>query len=179
MDLKKPLEDLNNFLIKNNLYLEITVIGAFALQLHGLSSRITMDIDTISSLKNILLLNEISKIGKKYGINNWLNNQANNMIMPDGYKSRLLLNNDFSNINMKYVSKIDLIKLKVAAYFYRSEYEDKDYLDLISLKPTTNELKEAIAFLKTKHAPEEKESLELFLEIVNNIHKELKDISNG
>ena len=69
----------------------------------------------------------------------------------EAVEKRLLENNEFSNIKLSYVSRIDLIRLKVAAFYYRYPDDQKDYQDLISLKINRNELGQAIDFLKEKH----------------------------
>ncbi|MBH47504.1 MAG: hypothetical protein CME71_04990 [Halobacteriovorax sp.] len=153
-DLLKPLSDLNNWLASEELDIQLVVIGAFAIHLHGFSNRMTMDIDTVTPLTDNKLLQQINEIGEKYGLPRWLNDQADNLIMPDDFEKRLLVNSDFSHIKLFYVSRLDLIKLKVAAYFYRGSNDSKDKDDLISLKLTLGELEEALRFLKQKHSPD-------------------------
>ncbi len=42
----------------------------------------TRDIDTIIAIENPRVLNQIEIIGRKYGLLHWLNDQAENLIMP-------------------------------------------------------------------------------------------------
>lgn len=77
------------------------------------------------------------------------------------------------------VLSIDLICLKVAAYFYRHEYEQKDLEDLIALKPTTAEFESATFFLLREHVPEQKKFKEKFIDDAEKILKELKGKLHG
>lgn len=176
-DLSKPLKELSNWLAKESLEIELVVIGAFAIYLHGFSNRMTMDIDTIKPLTGEKLLKQIEKIGEKYGLPKWLNDQADNLIMPKGYESRLLENTEFSNIKLFYISRDDLIKLKVAAYFYRGSTDSKDKDDLISLKINESELEDALNFLKDKHKPDTEKFLKDFNDRLKEISDELRKIT--
>lgn len=176
-DLHKPLEELNHWLSANNRNLDLVVIGAFAIHLHGLQIRMTMDIDTIQSLNDDFLFEQIQKIGEKYGLPNWLNDQAENLILPNGFSSRLIENSNFSNIKLLYASRIDLIKLKVAAYFYRGDKDPKDKEDLKILEVTQNELFEAILFLEEKHQPDVEKFKEDFFKHLEKIKQELKNVA--
>lgn len=178
-DLLKPLNDLNNWLVKEGFEIELIVIGAFAIHLHGFSNRMTMDIDTIKPLTNEKLLKKINKIGEKYGLPKWLNDQAENLIMPEEYESRLLENAEFSHIKLFYVSRNDLIKLKIAAYFYRGSSDSKDKDDLISLKITDPDLNDAIEFLKEKHQPDTAKFLKDFNNRLKEISDELRNLTRS
>ncbi len=172
-DLNIPLKDLNTWLSESKIEIELVVIGAFAIHLHGYTNRMTMDIDTITALENDLVLSKIQELGKKYGIPRWLNNQALGLIMPVDYEKRLLVNSQFSHITLKYLARTDLVKLKVAAYFYRGEYEKKDFEDLNSISVTDKELNEAYDFLLNFHKPEINKFTLDFDERLNQIKKDL------
>ena len=173
-DLFLLLDELNAELIKSEQKVRLTIIGGFALHLHGLSIRPTMDVDTITDLDDLNIDECVKRIGKKYGIKSWLNDQSYNLIMPDDYEKRLIKKNNFSNIELYVVSKEDLIKLKVAAYYYRRDFENRDLEDLILLKPTDSETRDAISFLKTKHLPEDQSYRSNFLEEVDELYDILK-----
>lgn len=176
-DLFKPLSELNNWLQIKNIEIELVIIGAFAIHLHGLTNRMTMDIDTISAIDNDEILIQIKKIGEKYGLPNWLNDQAENLIMPEGYQQRVLENNSLKQIKLFYISKEDLIKLKVAAYFYRGDSDPKDKDDLEILSMTKKDLDIAIQFLKNTHRPDTVKFQIDFDERIKVIAKDLLNVS--
>ncbi len=153
-NLHKPLSELNDWLETEDIYIELIIIGAFAIHLHGLSNRMTMDIDTIKPIEDHNVLKQIEVIARKYGLPRWLNDQAENLIMPEGFESRINNDNRYSNIKLNYISRIDLIYLKVAAFFYRGSTDPKDKDDIKSLATTQKELEDAIKFLRERHTPE-------------------------
>src|SRR5689334_15090294 len=84
------LKDLDVWSNQHQVQLEIVVIGAFALYLHGLELRTTNDIDTLTELEDEHLLQAIEEIAEKHGLNrNWLNDQAAGLSVPDGFHFRL------------------------------------------------------------------------------------------
>jgi hypothetical protein len=174
-DLRLPLNELNTWLSENGLHIDLVVIGAFAIHLHGHSNRMTMDIDTIKPIEDSQVIEQINKIGDKYGLPLWLNDQAENLIMPAGFETRLSVNSDYSNIKLSYVSRIDLIKLKVAAYFYRGDTDPKDKDDLVILKMNYEELLTAIQFVEKFHAPETDKFQNDFKDRVTITHRELRN----
>ena len=175
-DLTKPLNDLNNWLKQQAMSVDLVVIGAFAIHLHGIKNRMSMDIDTIVSIEDPKILKKISEIGQKYGLPRWLNDQAENLIMPPQFEQRLLHDHTYSHINLSYIARIDLIFLKVAAYFYRGEADPKDKEDLALLKCTLSELDLAISFLSNFHKPDTKSFMKSFHERILEITTELKNV---
>lgn len=175
-DLSKPLNDLNDWLGQQAMSIDLIVIGAFAIHLHGIKNRMTMDIDTIVSIEDPQILKKISEIGQKYGLPSWLNDQAENLIMPPNYEQRLLHEHAYSHINLSFISRIDLIYLKVAAYFYRGDTDPKDKEDLALLKCTLSELELAINFLSNFHKPDTKSFMKSFHERILEITTELKNV---
>ena len=175
-DLDILLTKLNVWLVGQKLDLELVIIGAYALQLHGISSHITMDIDALSILPPKILI-EIANIGEEFGLPEWLNNQAAGMILPEGFYQRTLTLDKFSNIKLNYASRIDLIKLKVAAYYYRHETEQKDLDDLRALSITQEEFEQGRAFLSESHKPEQEKFVENFEEdvlvVTTKLHSQL------
>ena len=174
-DLKIPLKELNDWLKERGTSLELYVIGAFALHLHGLISRYTMDVDTISLLDEEVL-EKVREIGLKYGLPSWLNNQARTVTLPEGLKLRALSYHQFSHLNIKYAARGDLIKLKVAAFYYRKDEDPKDLDDLVALNPTFQELEDGLQFLKIAHLPEVESFQKNFLVEVAELEEELKDV---
>lgn len=147
-DLNILLEELNTWLADNDLEIKLIVIGAYAVHLHGISSRSTLDVDTLNQIHDSKVLKTIELIGEKYGLTSWLNHQAHGLILPEGFYDRTLSTHRFDHIHIEYASRIDLIKLKIAAYYYRHEFELKDLDDLKALNITEDEFKAGKAFLK-------------------------------
>lgn len=170
-DLKIPLKELNDWVKERDTSIELYVIGAFALHLHGLTSRYTMDVDTISILDEEVL-EKVREIGLKYGLPSWLNNEARTV----GLKLRALSYHQFSHLNIKYAARGDLIKLKVAAFYYRKDEDPKDLDDLFALNPTFQELEDGLQFLKIAHLPEVESFQKNFLVEVAELEEELKDV---
>lgn len=178
-DLNILLSELNDWLNEQGIEIELIIIGAYALHLHGVSSRMTMDIDTLNHIEHPKVVSKIDEIGEKYGLPEWLNNQAQGLILPEGFFDRTICSNIFSDIILKYASRIDLIKLKVAAYYYRYSYEQKDLDDLKLLKISSEELDLGIDFLLQSHAPEQSKFKKDFINDVKVIHEKLKEILLG
>src|SRR3989339_407039 len=153
-DLNILLKELNDWLREQNFEIELIIIGAYALHLHGISSRMTMDIDTLNHIEHPRVISKIFEIGEKYGLPEWLNSQAQGLILPGDFYKRIIRSDLFSNILLSYASRIDLIKLKVAAYYYRHSFEQKDLDDLKLLKISSGELDDGIDFLLESHTPE-------------------------
>lgn len=178
-DLNILLAELNDWLKDQNLEIELTIIGAFALHLHGISSRMTMDIDTLNHIEHPKVISKIIEIGDKYGLPEWLNSQAQGLILPIGFHKRLIHSEIFSNILLSYASRIDLIKLKVAAYYYRHSFEEKDLDDLKLLKISADELDDGIGFLLESHSPEQNRFKNDFVRDVKLIQIKLKELLLG
>jgi hypothetical protein len=174
-DLFYPLNDLNDWLQSEGLEIELFVIGAFALQLHGVIHRQTMDVDAIAPNLTPEVEKKIEEIGEKYGLASWLNDQASTIALPAGARERALLHKGFSHIKIFYAAREDLIKLKVAAYFYRREYELKDLDDLKALAPSSVEIAEGIQFLLQHHRPDIRKFADDFSDQVQSFERELRN----
>lgn len=153
-ELDLALEKLDQDLAKQDKKLEIIVIGGYALYLHGILGRYTLDIDYINQVFDEEILELVFSIGDELGNDCWLNSQAKGMILPDGFYERLSSYDKFNCINISYAAKEDLIKLKIAAYFYRSIYNEKDLDDLRNLNITKGDLTDGVKFLMEKHRPD-------------------------
>jgi|GEM_PF-5298996 len=178
-DLTILLTELNDWLKDQGLEIELIVIGAYALHLHGISSRMTMDIDTLNRVEHPKVISKIIEIGEKYGLPEWLNSQAQGLILPVDFFDRTICSTMLSNIVLKYASRVDLIKLKIAAYYYRHTYEPKDLDDLKLLEISANELVLGIDFLLQSHAPEQSKFKKDFISNVKVVHSKLKELLLG
>lgn len=152
--LEEALNELDNILIQQNKRIRIVICGAFAIQLHGLSRlQRTEDVDSILRIE-AQFLEIISNIGKKYGLSaRWLNDQAATVSFPEGTIERSKPTGHWKNIDANLIERLDLIKMKASAFSIRRDVTQKDWDDLLLLKPTKDEISEAITFIKSSNVP--------------------------
>jgi len=174
------LEELNIWLKKNNKFIELHLIGGFAIYLHGINlGRETEDIDNINEITDQSIIDKIHEIGEKHSTEKWFDLGAPTLSLPRGYKIRLKAGSHLSNIKIYLLSREDLISLKIAAYYSRRERGIiRDILDLKILCPSLKEIDIGINFtyesvqneghLQERFLGELKEELNLF-------HEELKN----
>lgn len=167
------LTELNSKLKVSGKKIKLIVIGGYALHWHHFLDRITYDIDTINRINDKLLYEFIDEIGLPFGAEHWLNDQANGMILPDGFYQRLILSHQYSQIDLFIASRIDLIYLKVAAYFYRHVDESKDLEDLKKMAPSKEEIAKGVQFLREKHRPDADFFIKDFLDQVDVYYAKL------
>ena len=151
--LMNALEKLNRELAKESMLIHLSIIGRYAFFLSGIGSLATLDIDTVTSIDD-RVIQKICEIGESEGLSpDWLNSNAEILPLPEGFQSRLVDGTHYSNIKIKYASRIDLIALKSAAYVSRGEDDPKDYQDLKLLKPNDFEIEAAINYIRTHYSP--------------------------
>lgn len=123
--LEKILEDLNNWLLKNNRRVTIHVTGGYALELKQIRQGIqTEDIDSIYKISELDIVDQIYSLWEKYGNPNWFDFGATSLIVPVDYEKRLEENKQYSNIDLFVLADIDLIKMKAAAYHFKRDLTD-------------------------------------------------------
>jgi hypothetical protein len=173
-ELETCLNDLNQWLAEHGLIIEISVIGRFAFYLSGFHQVATLDIDSVTEIEE-RVYQKILEIGKHRGMKpDWLNDNAETLPLPDGFKARLIESDQFSNIKMKYAARIDLISLKAAAYISRGEDDPKDFQDLILLQPTNAEIESSIDYIRKHYSsPAERFSAD-FEERLNELRNHFK-----
>ncbi len=166
------LKDLDTWAGHQQVQVEIIIIGAFALYLHGLELRATNDIDTLTELKDERLLKAIEEIAQKHGLNeNWLNDQACGLSVPDGFYLRLQRIALGTCIAGLLPSRQDLISLKSAAFMIRGGEDPKDYTDLQALQPDQNEIDEAIRFVRKTNTPPQPRFYPDFEEMIGRLRE--------
>ena len=172
--LASALTQLDEELTKRNLNIQIVICGAYALHLFGYSrTEHTLDVDSITQLESVEVRHLIEEIGLKLGLGpNWLNDQASTVSLPKGILLRAKPIERWKSINASLVSRVDLIKMKASAFSIRRDYTNKDWEDLLLLKPTQTEIEEAIAFIKETNAP----SLNSSKQILNEFEETLHDL---
>jgi DNA primase large subunit len=174
--LEVALARLDEELTQKNLTIEIVICGAYAIHLFGyLRAEHTLDIDSVTQLHSKEIKHIIEDIGQKLGIGaNWLNDQASTVSLPSGILSRIERIERWKSIKASLVSRIDLIKMKASAFSIRRDYTNKDWEDLVLLKPTKQEIEDAIEFIKEVNSPITNTSTQIlneFEETINDLRK--------
>ncbi len=147
------LGELNTWLATRQTHIKLTVIGRFAFYLSGIAELSTTDIDTVNALEEEVF-KKIQDIGIANGMKpEWLNDNSEGLSLPENFEARLIEKKNFSNIEIKYASRFDLICLKAAAYVGRGFDDPKDFQDLLLLKPNCTEIEKAITFIKKHYSP--------------------------
>lgn len=176
--LTKFLDTLNRKLTKKGIKAELTICGAYAIELHGFKrDEITNDIDSVTSIPDQVkdLILEVSREFSN-GEKLWLNSQVSDVTMPKGYQDRLVEINHYSNIKIKVLSIEDLILLKVNAWLSRGEYTSKDFNDLVILGANEEQINKGIDFIKsTKEFSDLPHSFQLkSLELLSELKKHFR-----
>lgn len=171
------LNQLDEELTKEKLTLEIVICGAYALQLFGYTrSEHTLDVDSITQLHSVEVRKIIESIGQRLNLGPlWLNDQASTVHLPNGILSRAKPIGTWKSIKASVVSRSDLIKMKASAFSIRRDHTNKDWEDLVLLKPTREELQDAISFLRKANSPPKNASKRIFAEFEETI-RDLKKI---
>ena len=146
--LSKMLTELDSWLVSKNRRITLHVIGGYALELKNIQRGFqTEDIDSVLAITENDIIEKINSIGEISGNPNWFDFGASSLTVPSGYKDRLEKIEGHENIDLYVLSNVDIIKMKVAAYHSRRErgiYRDLE--DLKKLKPTEEEITDAIDF---------------------------------
>jgi hypothetical protein len=174
--LGSALGHLDDELTKRNLIIKIVICGAYAIHLLGYSrAEYTLDVDSITELTSGEVQQLIAAVGQKLGLGpHWLNDQASTVSLPKGVLSRATPIQRWKSINASLISRADLIKMKASAFSIRRDITNKDWEDLVLLKPTSEEMKDAINFIKESNSPPTNASKKIladFEETLNDLKK--------
>lgn len=152
------LTQLDQELTQRNLKIEIVICGAYAIHLLGYTrSEHTLDVDSITELNSNEVKQIVDAIGSKLGLGpHWLNDQASTVSLPAGVLYRATPIKRWKSIKASLVDRIDLIKMKASAFSIRRDQTNKDWEDLVLLKPTSKEIDDAINFIKESNSPPHK-----------------------
>lgn len=165
------LQELDRWLEKQGIILELEIIGSFALYLRGMTQIRTKDIDTLRDLDDEVIA-EINRIAVDHGlIPLWLNDNSVGLPKPEGFETRLAEKRIGSHLLLRIASRIDLILLKAAAYIDRGNEDPKDLVDLKHLKPTGEEILGAIEFIRKTRRPEKPEFYPNYEEMIEDIRR--------
>lgn len=137
------LDELNLELKSQDLNRAFTVFGSGSLILLGQISenRTTTDLDIIDPSIDIELMNAAISTAQKIQLNqNWLNSSGDvfSQKLKDGWKQRLKLVYQASNLEVYTLDRMDLILLKLYAYYKRGL--NTDLSDLVSLTTDKEEI---------------------------------------
>lgn len=166
------LTQLDQELTQRNLKMEIVICGAYAIHLLGYSrSEHTLDVDSITELNSDEVKLLIESIGQKLGLSPlWLNDQASTVSLPAGILHRSTPIKRWKSIKASLISRVDLIKMKASAFSIRRDQTNKDWEDLILLKPTSREIDDAIIFIKESNSPPPNASKKILADFEETLH---------
>ncbi len=152
------LDTLDQLLGKHKLRVNLLICGAFALEMHGLTSdRGTFDVDSAIPL-SADIFDLIDEVAESVGLERssgerWLNDKASTVSLPPKLKKRALPISRWQNIDAKLIDRRDFISMKVSAFFIRRGETTKDLEDLQLLDPSNNEIDEALLFVSDFNSP--------------------------
>jgi Nucleotidyltransferase of unknown function (DUF6036) len=180
-DLASALKDLSLLLAQRNVSVHLRVIGAFALQLLGIDSSYTVDIDVIDDIEDSVR-QAIAEIGKKHKLaEDWINYVASNVDLPQGFNKRMETITLFPAIVISFPCRQDIISLKARAFIHRGAKDPadaeaprdlKDLDDLTKLAPTKTEIDIAIDFIRHTSCPPEPQffpDFEDYIEVLRHV----------
>ncbi len=150
------IADFDQFLKDRHLSFQGIIIGGAALALMGVISRETQDCDVLDpEIPQAInkAAREFATLQKKKGRDlkdNWLNNGPEDLrkTLPEGWLKRCVAVFNGKALSLLTLSREDLLKTKLFAFFDR----DRDLEDCLALKPTREEFKAAIEWVKLQDA---------------------------
>jgi hypothetical protein len=169
MDIKKTLATLNEELKQSGKTYELYCCGGAALQLLGIISRETADLDVIVAEVDRELIEAKNRVARKLRIDeNWLNNKVSPILerLPADWKKNCTEVFSASHLVIHSLSRQDLINSKLHAAIDRHA---QDYDDLALLAPTVEELAKA-----KKYALKQQEGMETYEVFVDAVLTQLK-----
>lgn len=127
------------FLAERKLSFEAIIIGGAAMQLMGLTQRVTKDCDVLSPKISIDLKTASKDFAKEHGLpEDWLNNGPETLIrdLPTDWQKNLIPLYQGKSLKLFTLSRLDFLRSKLYAFLDRGI----DLTDLKQLKPTKLEL---------------------------------------
>ena len=180
-DLALALTDLSELLVKLKVHIHLRVIGAFALQLLGIDSTYTVDIDVIDDIESSIR-QLIAEVGKAHKLAvDWINDSAGDLDLPEGFSSRMATVTLYPSIVVSFPCRQDMISLKARAFIHRGAKNPasstgpkdlKDLDDLTKLGPTEAEIELAIEFIRQTASPPEPQffpDFDEFIEVLRHV----------
>lgn len=127
----EALVELDDWLNKKNLNIELDIVGGIALHMHKIDiQRASMDIDLANDISNEAILHQIKEIGRGHGLDDsWI--ESPGVPLPQGHSFlRHQMSEGFRNIEVKFLTHKDLVLTKVAAYYDRKHLQATDAADI-------------------------------------------------
>ncbi|MBF0313904.1 MAG: hypothetical protein HQK50_17960 [Oligoflexia bacterium] len=153
---KEIIAEFDQYLHQRGQQLNAVVIGGAALALLGIITRETQDCDILDpnipeDIQNSAkeFAQELSKRGCDLKVD-WLNNGPASLkdVLPPGWQLRLEKLYFGKSLSLQSLSRSDLLKSKLFAFCDRGQ----DLQDCIALKPTKEELRDALEWVKMQDA---------------------------
>lgn len=151
--MRNVIVEFDKYLEIQRLRFEAIIIGGAALNILDISSRKTRDVDCLDPE----IPEEIKIASKEFATKrsdlaldlDWLNNgpQTLKTDLPKGWRNRTQLLYRGPALRLQVLGRDDLLKSKLFAYCDRTT---PDFEDLQNLKPTVNEMKNAINWVKER-----------------------------
>lgn len=151
--MKNVIVEFDKYLASQHLKFEAIIIGGAALNILDISSRKTKDVDCLDPD----IPEEIKIASKEFATKrpdlaldiNWLNSgpQTLKNDLPKNWRNRIQSLYHGQALYLKVLGRDDLIKSKLFAYCDRTT---PDFEDLRDLKPTIDELKNSINWIKER-----------------------------
>ncbi len=173
MDIRQSLEALDKELKTRNLSFELYICGGAALQLLGIISRATADIDVIEKHLDQDLIAAKNVVAKKLRISeDWLNNKVSPIAdrLEKNWKKKCVGVFAGDHLVVFSLSRQDLINSKLHAATSR---HGEDINDLVELSPTPLEFQRAKEY--TLKVMEDLKTAEVFISgIIQVVKRELE-----
>ena len=153
--MKEVIAAFDKFLTKRALSFEAILIGGAVLNILDISSRKTKDVDCLDpdldpEIK--LASEEFAEEREDLGLDpNWLNNGPRTLKtdLPPGWRNRIRSLFKGNSLTLYTLGREDFLKSKLYAYCDRTT---PDFEDLKDLKPTEEELNDALDWVKQRDA---------------------------
>lgn len=137
----------DDFLNAEQLHFSGIAIGGSALAILGIIDRATRDLDLLTSPIPLPIQIASKAFAKTNGLDlNWLNDAPSELAkhLPDGWQNECVALFKGKAIELRTLSRLHLVYAKFWAMCDR----ERDYEDLLRIKPTADELEKAINWVK-------------------------------
>lgn len=148
-DFRKLIPQFDCFLAENNIAFEAVILGGAALQLLGLTDRVTKDCDVLSPK----IPPEVAESSRKFADThdlqpNWLNNGPESLIrdLPAGWEARTREIYRGSQLVFRTLGRLDLLRSKLFAFVDRGI----DLEDILRIEPSQEEIHAVLPWLKER-----------------------------
>lgn len=156
MDVRKTIEQFDEYLANQNLSFEAVIIGGAALVLLNVIERATRDCDVLVPQLSIPIATAATAFAKETQDtlspldSDWLNNGPSSLtkVLPPDWSERLEIVFTGKALILKSLGRSDMLLSKLFALCDRGT----DLIDCLALKPTRTELNDSLEWLKSQDA---------------------------